>query len=350
MKSGDNPARWLFLILVAVVVVSMLASARSLASTGNYKDNVQDGAVLSVENTNRTSSGGYALTGINRSQYVWRPAIYGENKGSSAGIYGRSDGWHATVGYYSGDGGDAGVFGHNGGTGPGVYGESTAEISGNHGVYGETQGDWGWASGVYGKSFKSNAIGVTGWNTGSGSGVYGYSEKGVALVAKSPSGNLIEAWDTSPSDRRFYVANNGQVYADGSFSSRGADLAELLPAVQDLEPGDVLVMGPSGQLARTNSPYDPAVMGIYSTEPGFVGGVTSVQDYTSKVPLAIVGIVPCKVNTENGPIQIGDLLVTSSTPGVAMKASSAPAGTVIAKALDEFSEDRGVINVLVMLQ
>lgn len=60
MKSGDNPARWLFLILVAVVVVSMLASARSLASTGNYKDNVQDGAVLSVENTNRTSSGGYA--------------------------------------------------------------------------------------------------------------------------------------------------------------------------------------------------------------------------------------------------------------------------------------------------
>ena len=31
--------------------------------------------------------------------------------------------------------------------------------------------------GVHGKSFlKLNAIGVTGWNTGSGSGVYGYSE------------------------------------------------------------------------------------------------------------------------------------------------------------------------------
>lgn len=39
----------------------------------------------------------------------------------------------------------------------------------------------------------------------------------------------------------------------------------------------------------------------------------------SEVPLAVVGIVPCKVTTENGPILVGDLLVTSSTPGYAMK-------------------------------
>ena len=81
----------------------------------------------------------------------------------------------------------------------------------------------------------------------------------------------------------------------------GADLAELLPAVQDLvkaRPRPGPWHHARGQPARTNSPYDPAVMGIYSTEPGFVGGVTSVQDYTSKVPLAIVGIVPCKVNTD----------------------------------------------------
>jgi hypothetical protein len=37
------------------------------------------------------------------------------------------------------------------------------------------------------------------------------------------------------------------------------------------------------------------------------------------VPLGVVGVVPTKVTTEGGAIQRGDLLVTSSTPGHAMK-------------------------------
>ncbi len=39
----------------------------------------------------------------------------------------------------------------------------------------------------------------------------------------------------------------------------------------------------------------------------------------AEVPLAVVGIVPCKVTDENGPVQRGDLLVTSSKAGYAMK-------------------------------
>ena len=202
----------------------------------------------------------------------------------------------------------------------------------NHGVYGETQGNWGWASGVYGKAFKTNAIGVTGWNTGYGAGVYGYSEDGATMVAKTPYGNLIEAWDTSPNERRFYVSNGGDVYADGRYNSYGADVAELLPAVRGMEPGDVLVMGPDGQLTRSTSAYDPAVVGVYSTDPGFVGGVTIDEDHRGKAPLAIVGIVPCKVSDENGPIAVGSLLTTSRTAGYAMKATNAPAGTIVGKA------------------
>jgi hypothetical protein len=341
----------LLLVAASLLMVSSLASAGPLANTDDYKDNVQDGPVLRVENTNSTQSGGNAIVGINASQYVWRPAIYGENKGgASAGVYGRSDGWHATVGWYNGNGGAAGVFGHNGGTGPGVFGESTLEVSGNHGVYGETQGNWGWASGVYGKAFKAQAMGVTGWNTSSGAGVYGYSEKGAAVVATGPSGNLIEAWDASPQNLRFYVRNDGAVYADGRFNAGGADIAELLPAAQNLEPGDVLVMGANGQLARSTSPYDPAVVGVYSTQPGFVGGANPDGKDEGKVPLAIVGIVPCKVSAENGPIGVGDLLTTSRTAGHAMKATNAPAGTVVGKALGELREGNGVIEILVMLR
>jgi hypothetical protein len=65
-----------------------------------------------------------------------------------------------------------------------------------------------------------------------------------------------------------------------------------------------------------------------------------------------VGIVPCKVSTENGPIMTGDLLVTSSTPGHAMKGTdrSRMLGAVVGKALEPLQKRSGVIQVLVTLQ
>jgi len=77
-----------------------------------------------------------------------------------------------------------------------------------------------------------------------------------------------------------------------------------------------------------------------------------------KVPLALVGVVPVKVSAENGAIQPGDLLTTSTTPGHAMKATPVDLGgipiyrpgTIIGKALTPLTEGTGVITVLVTLQ
>jgi hypothetical protein len=70
------------------------------------------------------------------------------------------------------------------------------------------------------------------------------------------------------------------------------------------------------------------------------------------VPLAVIGIVPCKVTTENGPIQRGDLLVASSKPGYAMKGTdrSRMLGAIVGKALEPLAEGDGVVEVLVTLQ
>jgi hypothetical protein len=65
--------------------------------------------------------------------------------------------------------------------------------------------------------------------------------------------------------------------------------------------------------------------------------------------------VPTKVTAENGPIEPGDLLTTSSTPGHAMKAKPVsvggveihPPGTILGKALQPFSGEKGVIKMLV---
>jgi hypothetical protein len=58
------------------------------------------------------------------------------------------------------------------------------------------------------------------------------------------------------------------------------------------------------------------------------------------------------VSAENGPIRRGDLLVTSSTVGYAMKGTdrSRLTGAVIGKALGTLDSGTGVIEVVVTLQ
>ena len=62
--------------------------------------------------------------------------------------------------------------------------------------------------------------------------------------------------------------------------------------------------------------------------------------------------MPRKVTAENGPIRVGDLLLTSSTAGHAVKGTdrSRMLGAVVGKALEPLLEGNGVINVLVTLQ
>jgi hypothetical protein len=67
--------------------------------------------------------------------------------------------------------------------------------------------------------------------------------------------------------------------------------------------------------------------------------------------LALVGIVPVKVTNEGGPIEPGDLLVSSSTPGYAMRWDP-DAGdtypTFVGKALEALESGEGIIQVLLM--
>jgi hypothetical protein len=151
---------------------------------------------------------------------------------------------------------------------------------------------------------------------------------------------------------------SGNFRARGSISGGGADYAESVAVHgnhQSYNPGEVLVIAPGKrkfQLSR--EPYARNVAGIYSTKPGIIGSdhPFSKSATAEEVPLAIAGIVPCNVTTENGSIQPGDLLVTSSIPGYAMKGTrrSKMLGAVIGKALEPLPEGKGKILVLVALQ
>lgn len=156
----------------------------------------------------------------------------------------------------------------------------------------------------------------------------------------------------------FRVDANGNIFAN-SYSIGGADFAESMAVAGErnrYEPGDLLVIDISGnrRAKLSDRAYSPLVAGIYSTKPGVLASQYKMDDpnLAKEVPLAIVGIVPCKVSAENGPIEVGDLLVTSSTPGHAMKGTDRGRmlGAVVGKALERLREDKGVIQVLVTLQ
>jgi hypothetical protein len=152
----------------------------------------------------------------------------------------------------------------------------------------------------------------------------------------------------------------GKGYFNGGTQVGGADFAEAMEAAggpAQYSPGDVLVIDREGRrrVRLATEPYSRNVAGVYSTRPGVLGTahpVAAGRVRERAIPVALVGIVACKVSSENGPIEPGDLLVTSSTPGHAMKADSGRAltGAVIGKALEPFEEGTGVIEILVSLQ
>ncbi|OGH92509.1 MAG: hypothetical protein A2534_05225, partial [Candidatus Magasanikbacteria bacterium RIFOXYD2_FULL_39_9] len=127
----------------------------------------------------------------------------------------------------------------------------------------------------------------------------------------------------------FSVAANGDVHAAGNYfgasailgtSTNPGDLAERVDiAIDDVaEAGDVMMVDRNNPdtYRRSDANYEQSVAGVISTNPTIVVG-NGKTDYTAV--LAMVGRVPVKVTTENGPISRGDLLVSASRPGYAMK-------------------------------
>ena len=143
--------------------------------------------------------------------------------------------------------------------------------------------------------------------------------------------------------------------ADGAFTGGGADFAEMFKVSTggaSAEPGDVMVIDPSAtrQIVKSSKAKSTLVSGIYSTKPGFVGSEDWSRQSADEIPLAVVGVVPCKVSCENGAITPGDLLVTSSILGHAMRDGAPRPGTILGKALEGLDSGTGVVKVLVTLQ
>jgi subtilisin family serine protease len=181
------------------------------------------------------------------------------------------------------------------------------------------------------------------------------------------SDNLTVHWTTVTATGRIFRVERttGNVYAAGSFNPGGADVAEYILASEPLEPGDVVELDPHNpkHYRKVREPYSPLVAGVISTAPGFVLGAKHLSLALSvngegrgevepgeRPLLALLGRVPVKATTENGPIRPGDLLTSASKPGYAMRCEDIHRceGAIIGKALEALDKGEGVILVLLM--
>lgn len=158
------------------------------------------------------------------------------------------------------------------------------------------------------------------------------------------------------------VTVNGEMTANVVTVTGGSDVAEPyhVSGAADVSPiaGMVVTINPDriGQMRVASRAYDKTVAGILSGANGIAPGITLRQAGTiadGALPVASIGRVWCYCDADaNGPIEAGDLLTTSNTPGHAMKVVDCQRanGSIVGKAMSPLSSGRGLVLVFVSLK
>ena len=159
------------------------------------------------------------------------------------------------------------------------------------------------------------------------------------------------------------IESNLHVRGDTSVRSLqirgGADIAEPFDMSDSskIEPGMVVAIDPDhpGQLRLAQSAYDRMVAGVVSGAGGVNSGLIMQQEGTAAAgehPVALTGRVYVWVDADKTPVNPGDLLTTSDTPGHAMKVTdhNKAQGAILGKAMGALAKGKGLVLMLVSLQ
>jgi hypothetical protein len=209
-------------------------------------------------------------------------------------------------------------------------------------------------------------------------GISGISDSSDGVRASSSSGNGLSAFGggdgvaifAQASAKRHPAAGNnntagffdgnvvvaGDIQITGGGDIRLADIAEDfdISGIASIDPGSVVVIDYEGALRQSSSAYDHKVAGVVTGAGGFRSAIALDRDDSqgTRIAIALMGKVYCKVDAQYSEIRVGDLLTTSATPGHAMKAlnSLESFGAVIGKALRPLRSGQAIIPILVALQ
>ncbi|WP_426476672.1 beta strand repeat-containing protein [Chryseobacterium sp. CBSDS_008] len=294
------------------------------------------------------------------------PAVKGEVNSQfanfgTAGVYGLSSGTGGYAGlFYSSnasgngpavlaltEGSGNGITANAGGNGDGVE----ASVDGNGNAISGFVPNFGTGkAGRFANFNSANAqpvVHITNIGTGTGILINHQGSSGDIAIYQSAGANMAR------------INKAGRGFFNGGTQSSGADVAEVFDVegnISEYETGDILVISTKADrtVEKSSTPYSNLVAGVYATKPGVLLTEEHIDtDISNKVPMGVIGVIPTKVCLENGKIKRGDLLVTSSKAGVAMKANikKVKIGQVIGKALQDYDQKTiGKIQVLVNIK
>ncbi|NRQ32442.1 hypothetical protein HII36_11410 [Nonomuraea sp. NN258] len=136
------------------------------------------------------------------------------------------------------------------------------------------------------------------------------------------------------------------------------DLAEEMTDADEAGPGTVLVLNEQGALTVCTRSYDSRVAGVVSgagdRKPALIldrRDPDASGSGAQRRAVAVMGKVWCRADATTQPIQVGNLLTTSSIPGHTMAANDRDAafGAVLGKALTPLASGTGMVLALVGL-
>ena len=135
----------------------------------------------------------------------------------------------------------------------------------------------------------------------------------------------------------------GVTFIGVSNTAKYADLAEKYTADAEYEYGTVLEFGGDAEVTISTQDSSRRVAGVVSANPAYLMNGMLNADFT--VDLALAGRVPVKVQ---GSIRKGDMLVSAGN-GRARAEADPKLGSVIGKALENFTGSEGTIEVLILM-
>ena len=276
-------------------------------------------------------------------------ALFASNSGFGNGVVALSTYSNGVLGIAN-DLAGAGIFGINNAGGEGVVGRGFSDFAAA--VVGRNDGAY---AGVKAVSAATNGTGLLAQANVDG------ASNGTAFTAElegSNAGNLAVFKANGANVAR--IDHTGKAFFNNSTQVGGADVAEYF-AVEgsrnSYEPGDVLVISVNSDrtVEKSSEPYSSLVSGVFATRAGLLLTEENAEkdNLDQLVPMGVIGVIPVKVTLEGGNIKRGDMLVTSSVAGVAMKGDpdKIRIGQVIGKALQDYNAGGiGKINVLVSIK
>src|SRR5215203_5059009 len=338
-------------------------------------------AILGTISSTAAGNNSAALKGINQSTSPNGYGVWGEHNGTGSGVYGFSingtgisGNSTAGSGIYANSLNGYGLSATSQNGVPGAF-SVVSSTNINAAVLAQSAADNGYAIQALGQGTLTYGVFATSNDGAAIAGLSNGSGKGVLAVAAGNGNSLVAEWigggtsTTNTANIAVFkengsnvarINNAGKGYFNGGVASNGADVAEYFDVEGTLstyESGDVLIISESSdrKVEKSSAPYSTLVAGIYATKPGLLLTEKNVtqDDLDDMVPMGVIGVIPTKVCLEGGEIKRGDLLVTSSIPGVAMKADldKVKVGQVIGKALQNYNGGApGKINVLVSIK